>query len=489
MKRWILVGVLALGALGYTAVPNGALSDGYYVLIAAAMLGAAVLGLHAHRPRRIGIWTVFLAGIALRLAGDIAWSILRSVLHVEPFPSVADFLYLASYPLVIVGLAMMVRARRPGHDRVATLDAAIVAVGAAILAGVFIIAPTIADTTQGLFARSVSTAYPVADLALLAVLARLWTTSGSVLRSYRYLGLGMLLVFAGDIGYDAFYITVGSEPSGPWFDLAYLLGYLCVAAAVLDPSMRSMTEPGSGAEDSFTRGRLAVLTIASMLAPTALVVEGLRGRPLHWQIIGPGAILLSGLVLGRLSGLLQQVQQQAAQLNKLARIDGLTGIPNRRTWDYELRRAMDEARSDGTALCVAMLDLDHFKAFNDTYGHPAGDALLQETTTAWRSALPDDAFLARYGGEEFAVLLRGRTLAQAYAELDVLRGVTPLQQAFSGGLARWDGDEDPAALVSRADAQLYDAKRGGRARILPVAVPDNITEDKEAAARRYAAGA
>lgn len=476
VKRWILVGVLALGALGYTAVPRGALSDGYYVLVATAMLGAAVLALHAHRPRRIGIWIVLLAGMALRLAGDIAWSILGSVLHVEPFPSVADFLYLASYLPMIVGLSMMVRARRPGHDRAATLDAAIIAVGAAILAGVFIIAPTIADTTQGLFARSISTAYPVADLTLLAVLARLWTTSGLVLRSYCYLGLGMLLLFAGDIGYDAFYMTVGSEPTGPWFDLAYLLGYLCVAAAVLDASMRSMTEPGSGAEESFTRGRLAVLTIASMLAPTALVVEGLRGQPLHWQIIGPGAILLSALVLGRLSGLLQQTQQQAAQLKKLARIDGLTGIPNRRSWDYELRRAMDEARTDGTTLCVAMLDLDNFKAFNDTYGHPAGDALLQETTTAWRSALPDDAFLARYGGEEFAVLLRGRTLPRSYAELNVLRGATPLQQAFSGGLALWDGDEDLAALVSRADAQLYEAKRGGRARILPVAVPGNLTE-------------
>jgi hypothetical protein len=213
VKRWILVGVLALGALGYTAVPRGALSDGYYVLVATAMLGAAVLALHAHRPRRIGIWIVLLAGMALRLAGDIAWSILGSVLHVEPFPSVADFLYLASYPPMIVGLSMMVRARRPGHDRAATLDAAIIAVGAAILAGVFIIAPTIADTTQGLFARSISTAYPVADLTLLAVLARLWTTSGLVLRSYCYLGLGMLLLFAGDIGYDAFYMTVGSEPT------------------------------------------------------------------------------------------------------------------------------------------------------------------------------------------------------------------------------------------------------------------------------------
>jgi diguanylate cyclase (GGDEF)-like protein len=116
---------------------------------------------------------------------------------------------------------------------------------------------------------------------------------------------------------------------------------------------------------------------------------------------------------------------------------------------------------------VGLLDLDHFKTFNDTYGHPAGDALLKHAATAWRSTLPAGAVLARYGGEEFAVLLRGHTWQQAYAVLEVLRAVTPLQQSFSAGLVCWDGKEDPLALVARADEQLYEAKGGGRGRTSP----------------------
>jgi diguanylate cyclase (GGDEF)-like protein len=115
---------------------------------------------------------------------------------------------------------------------------------------------------------------------------------------------------------------------------------------------------------------------------------------------------------------------------------------------------------------VALLDLDHFKVFNDSYGHPTGDLLLREAAAAWRAALPPEAFLARYGGEEFTLLFRGLDGAAAHAAVDRLRDLTPLRQTFSAGLARWDGTEEPAAALARADAALYEAKRTGRNRVL-----------------------
>jgi diguanylate cyclase (GGDEF)-like protein len=179
-------------------------------------------------------------------------------------------------------------------------------------------------------------------------------------------------------------------------------------------------------------------------------------------------MLLFALVLARVAGLLQQVQRQAVQLAALARNDSLTGVPNRRTWDHELSRACAAARESGEPLTVALIDLDRFKDFNDTSGHAAGDLFLKESTAAWVSVLPGDVFLARYGGEEFTVLFPGRTGDAAYAQLEELRAVTPMGKTFSAGLATWDATEDPAALVARADAFLYEAKRAGRDCTLPM---------------------
>jgi diguanylate cyclase (GGDEF)-like protein len=263
------------------------------------------------------------------------------------------------------------------------------------------------------------------------------------------------------------FLTTGQAPAGPWLDLSYLSGYACLAMATLDPSMRGLTEPAAVTDERTMRPRLLALTVASMLAPAALLIEGLRGRPLLWQVIAPGSLLLSALVITRLGGLVQTIQHQATRLAALARTDGLTGLPNRRSWDMELTRALASARTDGQSLCLGLLDLDHFKDFNDTYGHPAGDALLQQAAAAWRPAVPSGTVLARYGGEEFAVLLREHTLQEAYAVLEAVRRLTPLQQTFSAGLVSWDGNEQPAALVARADEHLYAAKRAGRGRTLP----------------------
>jgi diguanylate cyclase (GGDEF)-like protein len=483
MRRWLLVAALAVAAISFLAVPAPAGTVphvSYYGGVAAAALIVAILGVRVNRPSRSRAWVLLLLGLACRLVGDAIWGVLVSVLDVAPFPSVADVAYLASFPLMGLGLALMVRSREPRGDRGATVDSAIIAIGTAVLVGVFVIAPTVTDTTQDLLSRVIRTAYPVGDLILLAVLARLWTTSGLVLRAYRFLGTGLLFLFAGDIGYDAIFLTTGHAPDGPWFDLSYLLAYAFLAAATLHPSMRGLTEPAAVTDERTMRPRLVALAVASTLAPVALLIEGLRGRPLLWQIIAPGSILLAALVITRLGGLLQTVQQQATRLAALARTDGLTGVPNRRSWDMELSRALAGARTDGLPLCVAMLDLDHFKKFNDTYGHPAGDALLKRAAASWRSAMPAASVLARYGGEEFAVLLRGHTAQQAYAVLEALRAVTPLQQSFSAGLVCWDGREEPPAFVARADEHLYEAKRAGRGRTLPMQDAFTLTAQEAA---------
>lgn len=144
-----------------------------------------------------------------------------------------------------------------------------------------------------------------------------------------------------------------------------------------------------------------------------------------------------------------------------ARRDPLTEVANRRSWDEEMTAAMRAARDAQTPLSVVLLDLDHFKEYNDDWGHQRGDDLLRAIATSWQEALRTDDLLARYGGDEFALMLRGSDADAAAAVVERLRATSLVQQAFSAGVACWDGLEAADQLMARADTALYQAKRAG----------------------------
>ena len=160
----------------------------------------------------------------------------------------------------------------------------------------------------------------------------------------------------------------------------------------------------------------------------------------------------------------EQRAQLLAQVEALARTDALTGVANRRVWDEELPMELARAARSGQPLCVAILDLDHFKRYNDTHGHQGGDRLLKEAAAAWRAAIRVTDLLARYGGEEFALLAPACALEDARSLADRLGAAVPGGATVSIGVAAWDGQESADALVARADAALYAAKEGGRDR-------------------------
>ena len=173
-------------------------------------------------------------------------------------------------------------------------------------------------------------------------------------------------------------------------------------------------------------------------------------------------------------------KQQADQLRKLTFLDGLTGIYNRRYFDHQLAVEMARARRIQQPLGLVMIDIDHFKCMNNRYGHLAGDDCLRLVASTLNASLnrPADV-LARFGGEEFVCMLPETDLAGAMAiaqlmEQQVRALGIPNEDAqtnpcvtLSLGVAVMAGDvaEDPASLLGRADAQLYEAKRTGRARV------------------------
>jgi len=175
----------------------------------------------------------------------------------------------------------------------------------------------------------------------------------------------------------------------------------------------------------------------------------------------------------------QRLSEANARLTALSATDALTGIGNRRAFDQALQAAWQQAARDGTDLALLLLDVDHFKSFNDRYGHPAGDGCLRLIGGVLAAGVrrPSD-FAARYGGEEFVVLLPGTTEAGARELGEVLCGL--VEEAAMPHLGSPAGlvtvsigaasmaptpGEESAALVALADRALYHAKQTGRRRV------------------------
>src|SRR5439155_11373048 len=135
---------------------------------------------------------------------------------------------------------------------------------------------------------------------------------------------------------------------------------------------------------------------------------------------------------------------------------------NRRAWDKRLAGMLPPAPTRPLMVCI--LDLDHFKAYNDKLGHSAGDALLVQVARAWPRELRTHDVLVRLGGEEFGLALPGIDVDAARLVVERLRLRVPDGQTCSAGLARYEPGDTAESLLGRADEALYDAKRGGRNR-------------------------
>jgi diguanylate cyclase len=173
--------------------------------------------------------------------------------------------------------------------------------------------------------------------------------------------------------------------------------------------------------------------------------------------------------------------------------DPLTLVGNRQRFDESLRTMMATAQVSGRPLSLLLADIDHFKKFNDWFGHPTGDQVLRLVATTIKDALRDDDVVARYGGEEFAVILPGAPLAigrmtaervrKSIAARDVKKRATGEslgQITISIGVAQFLPGESPVELIERADAYLYAAKQSGRNRVVSDRDPELVcAEDQE----------
>jgi diguanylate cyclase (GGDEF)-like protein len=226
-----------------------------------------------------------------------------------------------------------------------------------------------------------------------------------------------------------------------------------------------------------TTGLLAVSGYGTLMLTT--LAEGGLDDP-RYDAFTYGAVRLNHqlarLVLLACASLIATFAALRMQrLRWLSGTDRLTGLRNRGVFEERLVEELARARRAGQPLAVALLDIDGFKAFNDTHGHAGGDAALRTVADCLRHSVRQSDVLARHGGEEFAVLFPETSGEEALLRLDAIRAEVaamplrlawkprPLRLSFSGGVAAWPADGgDPGTLLCRADERLYDAKRRGR---------------------------
>lgn len=201
---------------------------------------------------------------------------------------------------------------------------------------------------------------------------------------------------------------------------------------------------------------VALPVVAGLIFLPLVLYKPLFGEA-HYPTNDIALLVIITLVIFFVAGALR-VATNAASL------DTLTGLPNRRVFMARLRRMSTQAGSPGKPFSVAILDLDHFKNYNDTHGHDAGDRLLEATALEWQATIRQRDVLARIGGEEFGLIVRGG-LDECRTVANRLLALVPHAQTASAGIAEGLPGEDPSDTLRRADGALYRAKESGRARV------------------------
>jgi diguanylate cyclase (GGDEF)-like protein len=467
---WFLA-LSSVWIVGCYAVPSGLARAAMYGLLGAASAVATVVGVRRYRPAVAWPWYMLAAARLAWAAGDVSYWWQSVMLQRDVFPSFADVFYMGHYGLLLIGLLGLVRARRPGKDRPGLLDALVLSTGAAMLAWVFLIVPYVRASDLSILARVVSLAYPVADILVLGVVLRLTTGRGDRPPAYRLLVSGMIALLIGNVVYALLELTIGYQ-AGNIIDVTWLAMYAFGGAASLHPSIWGISRPARAEpEGNVHLRRLIALAAASLMAPTVLAIEWLRGMPIDVPVIVAGSAVLFLLVIARLHGLVALLSQTLRTAEEQATHDQLTGLANRRLFHTRWQQSLGEAGGPTTLLYV---DLDGFKPVNDTLGHEAGDSVLVEVAERLRQHVRAGDVVARLGGDEFAVILPwtdgatadaiARRIVAALAEPFEL-DVRSVSIGASVGAVTAGPHSDPEVELRRADTAMYAAKAAGRGRI------------------------
>jgi two-component system cell cycle response regulator len=437
--------VLALN-IGGAALENFFSTWVYNFLIAASALLCIMRAVAV--PAERYVWVLVGLGLTCWTASELHFELFLADDRVTPYPSVGDWLFLAFYPLVYAAFVLLARLRIREFQRALWLDGLIAALGIASVTGA-IVAPLIEldDDTVG---SAVNLAYALGDVVLLSIVVGVFSlTAWRPGRPWALLGLGLGLVAVADIGFLVL-VAKGSYSEGSFIDLLWPAAMLTIGYAAWQaiPPRRDIRLDGA---------RLFVVPcLVAMLALAVLAVSSFRPLSPVAPVLASATL---ALVIVRLAVTLAENQRRLAASRREAHTDALTRLGNRRRLAHDLEEELEQALRDSQG-ALLLFDLDGFKAFNDRFGHPAGDALLARLGEALRRAVRDSARAYRLGGDEFCVLVPAGSPDLAKLETAAAgalreRGADYSVAASSGKVIFPAEGTTFAQVMSVADARLY----------------------------------
>jgi diguanylate cyclase (GGDEF)-like protein len=459
----VWLGLLAILLAAYAAVTLGALGSpalqdvfGRWVYDAVVVGAALVVLVRSMSATERGPWLALGIGLLLWGLGQTYYSVFLYYASPAPFPSPSDALFLAFYPASYIALVLLLRARAGHLEPLAWVDGLIGALAVAAVAAALIFPPVLGALGGSPFGVAVSLAYPCADLVLLglvagALAASRWRTQGTWL----LIAIALLLFGVSDV----VYLSVGGQ-STEALNLASIgwpLAFLLLAAAAWLRGPVARTAPTRGG------GRRIALPISLALTVVCLLALG-SFVPIGAAAVGLGVACLVAVLL-RLAITFNQNMQMLTSSQHDAVTDALTGLGNRRRLMVDLKDVLGPGQTEDALL--AIFDLDGFKAYNDSFGHPAGDDLLHRLGMQLAATVGPFGSGYRLGGDEFCVLASTKSLKAeaicAAAEVALSERGSGFSIGASWGMVRLPSETTTATDALRlADRRMY-AQKGQRA--------------------------
>jgi len=452
--------------------------------LVAAALAAWSTGVRARSARRAGssaarAWALWSVGTGCWALGELAWCWFELVAGRQtPFPSIADAGFLLFPVFAVAGLLAWPSAAVHGGRRWRTLlDGVLVAGSLFIVSWVTALGSAARAGGDGRFAYVVSLAYPVTDLVLLTLVVVVVAHARDAARS----GLGLLAVglsalVVADSGF-AYLTSTGRYATGSIVDAGWFGGFLLIAAAATTAAAPNRGGPAPAAVESESTAAALLPYLPAGVGLAVAAVGELTGRGQKVAVTAAGVVVIALLIRQLLAvldnrRLLRQLQRAQLELRHQAFHDPLTGLANRALFTDRLHHGLQLHRRDLRPLGLIYLDLDGFKAINDTHGHEAGDAVLKAAAERLRAVTRPGDTVARLGGDEFAVLVEdggdaGTVVARLLDALTqpAVIGRHSVSLGGSVGLAELTpaaAPVTPAEFLRRADAAMYQAKRSGK---------------------------
>ena len=441
---------LGVVGAGFDHVAGGPLYDA--VVLAAGV--ACLLRARAVPRERTG-WRLMGLAILFWGAGEVYWTLFILDNPSPPYPSPADVLYLAFYPLACAGLAALVQARAHELDWRRWTDAAIAALGTAALGTVFVF-DFVADHTSGTPIQVATTlAYPLGDIVILsAIVGVIALSDWNPGRTWSLLLAGLAAQAVADVAYTL-QSTEGVLPAGNWVDPIYLISAAFLGAVLWLPKADAIEQAG-GSED------WRELMVPALFAA---VMIGLFTMRYFSAGSGLASALWALTMVAVIVRLALSVHENRTLLEQ-ARTDPLTGLANRGGMQVDLDVACERA-SEEEPITLLLFDLNGFKRYNDSFGHPAGDELLLLLGEALQRAAGSAGTAYRIGGDELCVLtgVSGEELEElkrrtAQALTAAKHGVEV--SASWGAATIPDEASTPKEALQLADVRMYAQKESRR---------------------------